>query len=200
MKHVILFARRPQLGRVKTRLAADIGVVETLRFYRSTLASVSRRLTGAGGWATWIAVTPDAAVRDRRVWPMGAGLLQQGSGDLGARMERTLSVFGPDPAVIVGSDIPELDRAHLADAFDALRHNDFVFGPSDDGGYWLVGAKQGRRAGGLFDDVRWSSETALSDTLGNISGKDRVAMLGTLADIDDGAAYRAFVQRGSKRG
>ena len=55
MKHVVIFARRPQLGRVKTRLAADIGPIETLRFYRATLNTVSRRLVAGGGWSTWIA-------------------------------------------------------------------------------------------------------------------------------------------------
>lgn len=195
MKHVVLFARRPQLGMVKTRLAADIGPVETIRFYRSTLDRVSRRLTQGQGWATWIAVTPDAAMHERRVWPGKTGLLQQGSGDLGVRMERALSLFGREPVLIIGSDIPDLDRSHVAEAFDALRRNEFVFGPSDDGGYWLVGTRQGRRAAGLFDNVRWSSETALADTLKNITGKDRVAMLGKLADIDDGAAYRAYLKR-----
>tara|TARA_R110000868_G_scaffold1844_4_gene14556 strand:+ start:5347 stop:5955 length:609 start_codon:yes stop_codon:yes gene_type:complete len=189
VKHVVIFARRPQLGRVKTRLAADIGAVETLRFYRSTLNTVARRLAAGGGWTTWIGITPDNTLGDSRVYPRAVGQLAQGGGDLGQRMTNCLARFGPDPAVIVGSDIPDIDRRHIAAAFDALRHNELVFGPSADGGYWLVGAAQGGRVGALFDDVRWSTEHALADTLGNARPGVRTAMLEPLADIDDGDAY-----------
>jgi uncharacterized protein len=192
MKHVVVFARRPQLGRVKTRLAADIGPVETLRFYRSTLNTVARRLNAGGGWATWIGITPDDTLDDSRLYPDGVLRLPQGTGDLGERMANCLIGFGPQPALIVGSDIPDIDRQHVAAAFDALRRNELVFGPSDDGGYWLVGAAQGARVGGLFNDVRWSTEHALADTLANVRPGIRVAMLEPLADIDDGAAYRAW--------
>jgi len=195
MKHVVIFARRPQLARVKTRLAADIGPVETLRFYRATLNTVSRRLNASGGWSTWIGITPDDTLGQDRLYPRGVGRLPQGGGDLGERMAHCLAGFGPYPALIVGSDIPDIDRRHIAAAFDALKRHDLVFGPSDDGGYWLVGAAQGARAGRLFEDVRWSTEHALADTLAN-AGKDvRVAMLDPLADIDDGDAYRAWRSR-----
>lgn len=192
MKHVVIFARRPQLGRVKTRLAADIGPVETLRFYRSTLNTVARRLSAAGSWATWIGITPDDTLGRERLYPKGVWRLPQGSGDLGQRMANCLTRFGPHPALIVGSDIPDIDRRHVAAAFDELRRNELVFGPSDDGGYWLVGAAQGARVGALFNGVRWSTEHALADTLANVRPGVRVAMLEPLADIDDGDAYRAW--------
>lgn len=196
MKHVIIFARRPQLGRVKTRLAADIGPVATLRFYRSTLAAVSRRLSAGQGWTTWLGVTPDESVTANRLYPQGVWRMPQGGGDLGQRMARCLMRFGPNPALIVGSDIPDLDRRHIASAFEALRHNDLVFGPSGDGGYWLVGAAQGARVDSLFEDVRWSTEYALEDTLENVRPGIRVGLLDTLADIDDGNAYRAWQSAG----
>ena len=190
MKHVVIFARRPQLGRVKTRLAADIGPVETLRFFKSTLNTVARRLSAGGGWATWIAITPDDTLDRDRLYPPGVWRLPQGEGDLGQRMANCLAQFGPHPALILGSDIPDINRRHVAAAFDKLRRNELVFGPSDDGGYWLVGAAQGARVGNLFNDVRWSTEHALVDTLGNVRPGVRVAMLEPRADIDDGAAYR----------
>jgi glycosyltransferase A (GT-A) superfamily protein (DUF2064 family) len=107
-------------------------------------------------------------------------------------MANCLIGFGHHPALIVGSDIPDIDRRHVAAAFDKLRRNELVFGPSDDGGYWLVGAAQGARVGNLFNDVRWSTEHALADTLANVRQGVRVAMLEPLADIDDGAAYEAW--------
>ncbi len=194
MRHAVIFARRPQLGRVKSRLAADIGPVETLRFYRRTLTQASRRLSADGRWATWLGVTPDEAVRDRRIWPDGIPRLPQGPGDLGIRMERMLTAFGPHPALIVGSDIPDVSAHHVAAAFDALRRNDFVFGPAADGGYWLVGARRGCAAAGLFDGVRWSGPDALADTQKNAGGA-RVGLLDELHDIDDGAAYARWRAR-----
>ena len=95
--------------------------------------------------------------------------------------------------VVSCDDIP----VNIAAAFDALRRNDLVFGPSDDGGYWLVGAAQGARVGALFENVRWSTEHALVDTLENIRSGLRVEILQMLADIDDGAAY--YARRQSRR-
>ena len=192
MKHVVIFARRPQLGRIKTRLARDIGPVEALRFYRSTLHTVTRRLAAGRAWRTWLAVTPDETVFDKRLYPSMAGRLPQGGGDLGDRMARCMARFGHDPVLIVGSDIPDLDRRHVAAAFDALRRNDLAFGPAGDGGYWLVGAAQGMRVGRLFDGVRWSTEDALPDTLENIRPGVRFGMIEELADIDDGQEYERW--------
>ena len=107
----------------------------------------------------------------------------QGDGDLGRRMERALIRFRANPVVLIGSDIPDIDDSHIAAAFEALGHADFVFGPSDDGGYWLVGARHGVSVRGLFDRVRWSGPHALVDTLKN-AGQRRVALLEELIDID----------------
>ncbi len=112
-------------------------------------------------------------------------------------MARCFSLFGHDPVLIIGSDIPDVGQAHIAAAFDALRRSDVVFGPSNDGGYWLVGMRRGKIAGPLFDNVRWSTKYALSDTQRNLNTGFRVAMISTLADIDDGIDYAAW--RGSKR-
>ena len=192
----MIFARTPRLGRVKTRLAADIGETPALRFYRATLNAVSRRLAADPRWTTWLGVTPDAAVRDIRAIPCGIPRIPQGGGDLGDRMTRCMKRFGTHPVAIVGSDVPGLERRHVAEAFEALRRCEFVFGPSDDGGYWLVGAAHGARVGTLFGNVRWSGAHALSDTVANAAPAARVAFLQPLADIDDGDAFRAW-QSGS---
>ncbi len=82
------------------------------------------------------------------------------------------------------------------DAFAALGRHDFVFGPAADGGYWLVGAKRSRVVPqGLFENVRWSNEHALSDTVAGLPKNARVARLGELDDIDDGPAYHAWRRR-----
>ncbi len=194
MKHAVIFARRPQLGRVKSRLAADIGSVNALRFYRSTLSALCRRLSAGGSWQTWLGVTPDASLLDARIWPATIPRLPQGYGDLGDRMERILVVFGQNPVLIVGSDIPDVSARHIAAAFEALHRRDLVFGPSADGGYWLVGARRGCDAAGLFEGVRWSGPEVLSDTMKNAQGK-RIELLDELDDIDDGSSYQLWSSR-----
>jgi hypothetical protein len=92
--------------------------------------------------------------------------------------------------VIVGSDIPDLKAAHIAEAFRLLGPHDLVFGPAEDGGYWLVGAHGRSRMPDLFSGVRWSTEHALADTLRNARGS--VGMLGKLADVDTEADWRRW--------
>ena len=192
--HLVIFARAPRRGAVKRRLAVDIGDGPALDFYRRTLHDVTRRLGRDPRWRTWLAVTPDLDAKRLGLWPAVSGvqLIPQGQGDLGARMVRSMTTHPPGPVIIVGTDIPDISTGHIADGFAALGSHEFVFGPATDGGYWLAGAR--RRPAmprGIFQDVRWSTEYALADTLAGLPGKARVAMLGELDDVDDGAAWAA---------
>lgn len=193
--HLVVMAKAPHLGRVKRRLAADIGAVPATAFYRATLARLLRRLAPDPRWRLWIAVTPDGhAPAMARAAPPGVRAVGQGPGDLGARMGRLLHTLPPGPVVIVGSDIPAVSRRHAAAAFAALGTADAVFGPAVDGGYWLVGARRRPRTPRMFAGVRWSTHHALSDTLANLPAGARVALLDELEDIDDGpslARWRA---------
>ena len=181
---LILFVRLPRLGTGKKRLARDIGAVAALRFERLMLARSLRRLGRDQRWSLRLAVTPDRSARD---WPLRLNVAPQGTGDLGRRMRRALAACPPGPAVLVGSDIPGVTAAHIAEAFALLRRHDVVFGRARDGGYWLVGC---RHRPPDFGAVRWSSRHALEDTLGNLPRRLSVGFAATLDDIDDGAAYR----------
>jgi rSAM/selenodomain-associated transferase 1 len=176
---VILFVRAPRLGTVKRRLAAGIGQVAALRFYRGQLTRLVRTLGRDRRWRLELAVTPDRA-RWTAAWPAGAAICPQGGGDLGQRMRRALARHRR--AVLVGSDIPGLGPADVAAAFRALGRADAVFGPSEDGGYWLVGLGP-RRPERPFAAVRWSTGDALADTLANFR-RHRVALLRRLRDVD----------------
>ncbi len=101
-------------------------------------------------------------------------------------------------AVIVGTDIPDLDGGHVARAFAALERHQAVFGPADDGGYWLVGVRHSARLPHLFDGVRWSSEFALADTLANLGSANSYVLLDRLADVDDAAALARWKDSGSR--
>ena len=176
---------------MKSRLARDIGCVAAWTFYRRTAAGVLRRLGRDGRWQPWLAITPDYGGGDP--WPRNWRTIGQGGGDLGRRMHRAMRALPPGPAIIVGTDIPDLGAAHIAHAFRALGDHDAVFGPAADGGYWLVGFRRSPRIPDAFEGVRWSTEHALEDTLANLVGLD-VAFLETLEDVDDGAALSRWRQ------
>jgi uncharacterized protein len=197
MKHLVIFARAPQLGRVKRRLAAGIGPMAATRFYRATLAAEIRRLANDHRWTPWLFVTPDDAL-GHPLW-RSAGprprLCQQGWGDLGQRMTLPFQVLPAGPVVLVGSDIPALRAGHVAHAFRLLGRNDFVFGPARDGGFWLVGARRLKampRA--LFTGVRWSTAQALADTLAGLPSGYSTGLADTLDDVDDARDLRRWMQ------
>ena len=157
--------KAPVAGRVKTRIAAELGVAAAVRFARHSLASLLRRVGADGRWSTTLAVTPDIAAASR-LWPRGVPRVSQGGGDLGARMQRLFERTPPGPLVLIGTDIPGITRAHIAAAFRLLGRHDAVFGPATDGGYWLVGVRRRPRVLRPFRGVRWSTQHALADTLG----------------------------------
>jgi rSAM/selenodomain-associated transferase 1 len=176
---VIVFARAPRLGAVKRRLAAAIGERAALRFHRATLTALLRTLAADRRFTTVVAVTPDRGPMPR---PVRIRRRDQGQGDLGRRLGRTVAAYPRRRIVIVGSDIPAVTASDIAAAFRALGSADAVLGPAEDGGYWLV-AFGPRRPARPFRAVRWSSEHALADTRANFAGR-RVALLRTLRDVD----------------
>ncbi|HKX08244.1 MAG TPA: TIGR04282 family arsenosugar biosynthesis glycosyltransferase [Stellaceae bacterium] len=183
--YVVIFVKMPRLGQVKSRLAAGIGALSALRFYRETTTRVLRVLGHDPRWRTVIATTP-AGARRGRFWDRALSRFDQGSGDLGRRMARAFRALPPGPAVIVGSDIPALAPRHIRAAFHALGNHDAVIGPARDGGYWLIGLKRSRPLPArLFAQVRWSSPHALADTRATLPRSYRVALLETLEDVDD---------------
>ncbi|MXP65129.1 glycosyltransferase [Roseomonas sp. M0104] len=175
---VLIFARAPRLGAVKRRLARGIGAMAALRFYRTQLAAVAREVARDGRWDVHLATTPPGA---RACWPMRLPCVPQGQGDLGARLDRTTRAHR-GRVVVIGSDIPGITAGDIRAAFRALGRADAVFGPAEDGGYWLVGLSA-QRPCRPFREVRWSTEHALADTLANFVGR-RVALLRTLRDVD----------------
>lgn len=193
-RHLVLMARRPVLGQGKRRLAAEIGDLAAHRFQCVALGRLLQRLGGEAGWRLWLAITPDEPL----VFPGVAHVVPQGEGDLGARMTRLARQLPLGPLVIIGSDIPEIDRDDISAAFEALERADAVLGPALDGGYWLIGFTQVQRRHLPFSGVRWSTPQARADTLANLAGR-RVEMLRELEDVDDGASYRRWRQAVKKR-
>ena len=186
-RHLIILAKPPRMGRVKRRLAADIGPVEAVRFYRNTLAETIRRLGRDPRGKCWLVVD-----RGPSRWPAGLTRRRQVRGDLGRRMDRALRGLPAGPVVLIGSDIPTVTAVDIRDAFRQLAGRDAVFGPAPDGGYWLVGLAHASAAPGLFRDVRWSSRHALADTIANLAAGRAYGEAARRADVDDGPAYAAW--------
>ena len=182
-KTLIVMVKQPRPGRVKTRLGAGIGMVGAAWWYRHQVTRLLRRLEDPR-WKVVLAVAPDVEGMASRVWPEHMARVPQGPGDLGARMGRLLQGLGPGPVCLIGSDIPGIEPRHVAEAFAVLGDHDAVLGPSEDGGYWLVGLSGRRVPRGMFQGVRWSSPYALQDTLRSMTGL-RVAQVATLRDVDN---------------
>lgn len=188
---LIVMAKAPRLGQGKSRLAAELGRVEAWRINRA-LHTLTLRAAHDPRWRTLLCVTPDSAVATMipRVWPRKVARVAQGRGDLGARLARAFN--GRRRVAVIGTDCPAISRAHIAAAFKALTQTQFAMGRAEDGGFWLLAARDGRAAAQAMTGVRWSTARAADDVLRNL-GEASVQMLPTLRDVDvsaDLAAYR----------
>ena len=182
---LVVMVKEPRPGRVKTRLGRDIGMTAAAWWFRHQSLSLIRRLRDPR-WRLVLAVSPDVQGLASRVWPADLPRVPQGQGDLGDRMRRMLAQAPRGPVCVIGADIPSIRCRHINRAFAALGGHDAVFGPAEDGGYWLVGLKRGAPPPGLFRDVRWSSPHALADSIASIPHL-RVALADRLADVDTAA-------------
>jgi uncharacterized protein len=197
-RHLVIFARAPQAGRVKRRLAGEVGVTAATRFYRTVLSRQIRRLANDRRWTVWLFVTPDDSL-GHPAWRgvRRSRVARQGCGDLGRRMTLPFRTLPPGPVVLVGSDIPAMRPAHIARAFRLLGRHDLVFGPASDGGFWLVGARRAKpMPRRLFAGVRWSTAHALADTLAGIPAGFSTMLADTLDDVDDAHDLRRSAARG----
>lgn len=188
---VVLFLRAPVKGRVKTRLAADVGEERALAVYQELLGIAARAIAGSGARALCF-LAGEEEVPDIGL-PEATWHLQEG-GDLGERMHRAfLEAFaaGHDRVVLIGSDLPHMRPALLEQAFGALAEHDAVLGPALDGGYYLLGLKHSSPM--LFTHMPWSTDRVMTLT------RDRLRAAGhtwkeleVLRDVDDGDDLAAW--------
>ena len=175
--------KEPRAGRVKTRLGRDIGMVAAAWWFRHQTRRLLRRLRDPR-WQIVLAVSPDRAGMQSRIWSAEMTRTPQGRGSLGERMARQFRRAPAGPVVIIGADIPGITRTHIASAFRALGPNEAVVGPAPDGGYWLIGlARRRSTPPNLFKAVRWSTRHALADTLATLPDH-RIARIESLRDVD----------------
>lgn len=182
-----IFAKAPETGRVKTRLAATIGDEAALRVYQELLT-----VTGAVArvWPGPVLVLGTGDEQALAASPLGAFERQaQVAGGLGARLRAGLAsaLASNDTAIAIGTDCPFLDLAALQAIDDLLGNHDVAFGPAADGGYWSLGVS---RASDLpvvcADDLPWSQADLLTASeQACIAARLTIARGGELADLDD---------------
>ena len=179
---LIIFVKNPILGKVKTRLAAEIGDESALEAYKMLL---QHTLRVASEINVSISVYYADFINESDLWNDFDKKLQVQE-DLGSRM---LHAFenefknGYQKVIIIGSDCLDISEKIIIDGFKALKDNDIVIGPAQDGGYYLIGSK--KLAPELFRNKKWSSDTVFIDTIEDINKlKLNHFCLETLFDID----------------
>jgi rSAM/selenodomain-associated transferase 1 len=185
---IAIMAKAPRPGRVKTRLSPPLSRAAAAAlaraFLRDTVGGVARIPHARGA----IVFAPTAARPLFARLAPGFRLVPQGSGDLGRRMARAFAALlapGVPAVVLIGSDAPSLPRAVLERALRVLEapRTDVVLGPSEDGGYYLIGMRAPHPA--LFERIAWSTGSVLQTTLARAERQGlRVRMLRRWWDVD----------------
>jgi len=188
-KAIIVFARLPVEGKVKTRLAKDIGNKNAASFYNvcaDHILSEVRKVkeSGVGLFLFYSDKNEDGDIKN---WVGDDFYFHSQLGDdLGTRMLNAFRLVfkeGYKKIIIVGTDVPDIDSALLLNAFNELNENEFVIGPSEDGGYYLLGMKT--LTVDVFEDMKWGKETVFDSTIEKLDNKKaRYKILRKLVDID----------------
>ncbi len=198
LHRIIVFARAPRLGKVKTRLNRALPLDEVLqlhkRLVRHMIASMSKVL--GAQIELWVDEnTAHPFFQELQIEYPAISVKLQSQGDLGAKMSHALSQSTDEyqASIIVGSDCPAIDSHYIEASINALSDQDLVIGPASDGGYVLIGTKRGSLP--VFDGIDWGTEQVLHQTLQKVVQSElRVRLLAELNDIDQafdlGEAHR----------
>jgi rSAM/selenodomain-associated transferase 1 len=180
---IIILIRNPVLGRVKTRLAADIGDFNALSVYKSLL-SYTRDITKCIDSTRLLFYSDFIDYNDDWEDQVYEKYVQSGN-DFGEKMLNTFNIAlaHHELAVIIGSDCFELSSDIIELAFKKLKNLDVVLGPAKDGGYYLMGLKKVYPE--LFQDKNWSTNSVISETINTVKNLElSYSLLPLLGDID----------------
>ena len=203
-RRLLLFAKAPIPGRVKTRLVAPGGLTRAgaASLHRALVADLGHRLSG-GPWELVLMWALEPGARPPGdVAPAGVAWRRQEGRDLGERLHRGLrwGAAGAGRVAAVGSDHPDLDASRVEEAFDLLdAGRDAVLGPAADGGYYLIALRREAVRARLFEDIAWSTPSVLAATLARIDELGlSTALLPEARDLDtvaDLARFREGLER-----
>lgn len=179
---LIVFVKNAVLGTAKTRLAATIGDEKAFEVYKHLMHITEQATLGVENCTIHIYFSSE---KDPTRWSNHTQFVQQGN-DLGERMSdafRRGFELGFEQIVGIGSDLPDLTAEIIEKGLKELESNDAVFGPAEDGGYYLIGMR--RMIDCIFESKPWSTEDLLEITVGELISKGySVGLLETLNDLD----------------
>ena len=192
---LIIFAKNPVLGKVKTRLAKTIGDEAAFEAYQQMLAHV-RNVASQAECERIVFYSDFVDESDAWSRPTFSKEVQSGN-DIGEKMHHALDTTlakGYEKVLLVGCDLLDLQVQHLEQAFRSLEFHNVVIGPADDGGYYLIGMKSPDPT--LFLNKTWSHAAVLSNTLADIQSQGKsVHLIARLSDIDDEKDWKAALER-----
>ena len=184
-----IFAKNWEPGKVKTRLAKSIGNEKAAEIYKAFVTATIARCSDDSR-SQVVAYTPnDEATRTVFTNPafMGWRVEPQSDGNLGERMNSYFSrqlTLETTSVVLIGTDSPNLPLNRIQQAFELLQSNDVVLGPTEDGGYYLVGVS--RQTPAIFDNIPWSTPEVWNSTIKRLNGqKIPFATLDSWYDVDE---------------
>jgi rSAM/selenodomain-associated transferase 1 len=197
---LIIFARLPRPGEVKTRLGKEVGMAEASEIYREFaqhVFSIGDQLAATG---TRIYLFYDAVAKEQdiRAWIRHLFVFApQSEESLGERMQRAFDkafMEGAGRSVIIGTDVPELEASTVLNAFDRLSSHDVVIGPSTDGGYYLLGMNRPTKE--IFKGIKWSTDSVYRESIKRLDSLSlSYSVLPELADIDTKEDYARYLRR-----
>ncbi len=184
---LIIFAKFPADGKVKTRLAEGVGNKQATQFYKLCAENLFNQAVNISITNTFLFFDPSSTKEKMKEWiKFDFEYHPQNNLDLGKRMAeafKTLFEKGVKKAVIVGTDVPDMNKTIMEQAFDLLDKYDLVISPSPDGGYNLLGMKKLNLS--LFENIEWSSSTVLKKTVDAAKKQNlTIKLLDQLIDID----------------
>ena len=180
MKRLIVFVKNPVAGKVKTRLAKDIGDQNALKVYHALLAIT---LNAIQELDAEVAIYSNEPIDDLSLFSAYPTSIQKGK-NLGERMHNAFKdglQKGCQKQILIGSDLPEINDDILNKAFLSLNKYDVVIGPAHDGGYYLIGLNS--VPFGIFENISWSTNTVFQQTLNKVSTLN-TCILAPKSDID----------------
>ena len=189
---IIIFTRNPELGKVKKRLSKTVGPKTALDIYKLLLKDTEKTVRGINCDKT---VYYSNSIQEDDIWDVSVYQKHKQKGaDLGERMCNAFKQGfndGYKKIILIGTDLPDISEQIIQNSLDALNNNNVVFGPAEDGGYYLVGLSKFHQC--IFENKAWSTSNLLENTLKELKQKKiGVSLIETLNDIDTFEDLKTF--------
>lgn len=196
---LIIFIRYPELGKIKTRLAKDLGEKKTFDFYKSIVKETIKKLKSS----SWDTIIYCADMIDKSKISLWLDIperfiFKQNKNHLGSKMYNAFYELKDSykKTILIGSDCPTITKEIILNSYIDLNKNDSTIGPAEDGGYYLVGFKNSilDKAKDVFEDINWSSGKEYTETISNFQNlKLTFTNQSELNDIDDINDYKRYI-------